>query len=272
VLNLFLRLFLLLLAGLLGSGVVASQFASAASTSASTFNSYLYCGEQWDADLGLYFNRARYLNVATGRFWSMDTYEGAPSDPVSLHKYLYAQGEPANACDPSGFMRVSSNKDYGKIVHDRIGDAFEAEDFNRFSDRPVSQILGILSVAYLTTSRPDLTQLPTRTLPGQVFEIKPDTQFIQGRAQLEWYLFLLRTLDPRRRKWEAGSWTVFLPPPIIPIKPMVCAFISPPIDGVILYYIEDWRPNIAAGLAVGVASLINDVSRAIMINTLAPVG
>jgi hypothetical protein len=53
---------------------------------------------------------------------------------------------------------------------------------------------------------------------------------------------------------------------------MVCAFISPPIDGVILYYIEDWRPNIAAGLAVGVASLINDVSRAIMINTLAPVG
>jgi RHS repeat-associated protein len=107
--RLFLRLFLLLLAGLLGPWVVASQFTSAASTttSTSTFNSYLYCGEQWDADLGLYFNRARYLNVATGRFWSMDTYEGAPSDPVSLHKYLYANANPVTGIDPSGNMTIA---------------------------------------------------------------------------------------------------------------------------------------------------------------------
>ena len=66
------------------------------------FNSYLYCGEQFDFDLGLYFNRARYLNPDTGRFWSMDTYEGAPSDPASLHKYLYANANPLSGKDPSG--------------------------------------------------------------------------------------------------------------------------------------------------------------------------
>jgi hypothetical protein len=74
-------LFLLLLAGLLGPGVVASQLASAASTSASTststFNFYLYCGEQWDADLGLYFNRARCLNVADSGVAAAQKIEGA---------------------------------------------------------------------------------------------------------------------------------------------------------------------------------------------------
>jgi len=42
----------------------------------STPNTTLYSGEQFDPDLGLYFNRARYLNVSTGRFWNMDSYEG----------------------------------------------------------------------------------------------------------------------------------------------------------------------------------------------------
>jgi hypothetical protein len=32
----------------------------------------------------------------------MDTYEGARFDPASLHKYLYASGDPANRVDPSG--------------------------------------------------------------------------------------------------------------------------------------------------------------------------
>ena len=42
----------------------------------STPNVYLFAGEAYDAALGLYYNRARYLNTTTGRFWSMDAYEG----------------------------------------------------------------------------------------------------------------------------------------------------------------------------------------------------
>jgi RHS repeat-associated protein len=68
----------------------------------STPNNYLYSGEQFDADLGLYYNRARYLDVRTGRFWGMDTWEGETGDPRSLHKYLYASDNPANRVDPSG--------------------------------------------------------------------------------------------------------------------------------------------------------------------------
>ena len=63
---------------------------------------YLYCCQQFDTDLGLYLNRARYLNQNTGRFWTMDTYEGSLEDPLSLHKYLYCAANPVGQSDPSG--------------------------------------------------------------------------------------------------------------------------------------------------------------------------
>lgn len=72
-----------------------------------TANAYLYCGEQWDADLGLYYNRARYLNTDSGRFWTRDVYEGTIHDPASLHKYLYAGAEPVKFIDPSGQFSIS---------------------------------------------------------------------------------------------------------------------------------------------------------------------
>jgi RHS repeat-associated protein len=66
-------------------------------------------GEQYDSDLGLYYLRARYYNPATGRFLSRDPNDpqlfdadGTPADPKSLHKYLYAGGDPVDGLDPSG--------------------------------------------------------------------------------------------------------------------------------------------------------------------------
>jgi RHS repeat-associated protein len=80
-------------------------------------NNYLYRGEQFDSDLGLYYLRARYYNPATGRFLSRDPQEytplkwtgsplkstgNPPLDPKTLHKYLYAGGDPVNRIDPQG--------------------------------------------------------------------------------------------------------------------------------------------------------------------------
>jgi len=60
-----------------------------------------YRGEQYDSDLGLYYLRARYYNPNTGRFMSRDPENGKANDPQSLHKYLYAGGDPVNMLDPS---------------------------------------------------------------------------------------------------------------------------------------------------------------------------
>jgi RHS repeat-associated protein len=58
-------------------------------TSGTTPNNYLYRGEFFDSDLGLYYLRARYYNPATGRFLSRDPLDEQAKDPASLHKYLY---------------------------------------------------------------------------------------------------------------------------------------------------------------------------------------
>ena len=70
--------------------------------SGSTQNVYLYSGEQFDPDLGLYYQRARYLNAFAGRFWTIDSYRGSLRQPPSLHRYLYVGGDPVNYRDPTG--------------------------------------------------------------------------------------------------------------------------------------------------------------------------
>jgi RHS repeat-associated protein len=79
-----------------------NAFGNLIHSTGSTPNNYLFAGEQYDPDLHLYYNRARYLNVATGQFWTRDSYEGDPQSAISLHKYLYALSDPINRADPSG--------------------------------------------------------------------------------------------------------------------------------------------------------------------------
>ncbi len=66
-----------------------------------TDNRYLYAGEEFVPDLGQYYNRARLLDVGTGRFWTRDEYEG------DGNLYLYANHDPGNRTDPSGNMSLA---------------------------------------------------------------------------------------------------------------------------------------------------------------------
>jgi RHS repeat-associated protein len=67
-----------------------------------TENDYLFTGEQYDAGLGNYYLRARYYDQNSGRFTQQDTYMGVNSDPVTLHKYMYANAAPTVFVDPTG--------------------------------------------------------------------------------------------------------------------------------------------------------------------------
>jgi RHS repeat-associated protein len=45
---------------------------------------------------------ARYYNPNSGRFMSRDPEDGKKKIPATLHKYLYANGDPVNRIDPRG--------------------------------------------------------------------------------------------------------------------------------------------------------------------------
>ena len=68
----------------------------------STINGYLYAGEHYDASTNLIYLRARYYNLKNGRFLTGDSFEGLIWEPMTLHKYLYANVNPVMNSDPSG--------------------------------------------------------------------------------------------------------------------------------------------------------------------------
>ena len=59
---------------------------------------------------------ARYYNPATGRFLSRDPEDGNITDPATLHKYLYANGDPVNMVDPRGRGAYEDGLLIGKII------------------------------------------------------------------------------------------------------------------------------------------------------------
>jgi RHS repeat-associated protein len=74
---------------------------------ASALTTLLYSGEQTDPLTALQYLRARYYDLATGRFNRLDPFAGKVQDPQSLHKYLYTHGDAINYVDPSGMMDFS---------------------------------------------------------------------------------------------------------------------------------------------------------------------
>ncbi|MEK6815128.1 MAG: RHS repeat-associated core domain-containing protein, partial [Nitrospirota bacterium] len=67
-----------------------------------SYNARLFTGKERDVETGLYDFGARYYDPEVGRFLTEDPYQGDPFTPPSLHRYLYAYGNPARYIDPTG--------------------------------------------------------------------------------------------------------------------------------------------------------------------------
>ena len=77
------------------------------SRSGNTENDYLFTGEQFDSSLNNYYLRARYYDPSAGRFTQMDVWSGKLCTPITLNKYIYADADPVNGIDPSGYFTMS---------------------------------------------------------------------------------------------------------------------------------------------------------------------
>ncbi len=81
-------------------------FGMPVASTGTTSNPYLFSGERFDPNISLYHLRARYYNMGTGRFETMDPYQGKIFNPGTLHKYVFTGNNPVNRVDPSGHADI----------------------------------------------------------------------------------------------------------------------------------------------------------------------
>jgi RHS repeat-associated protein len=134
--------------------------------------SHLFTGEQWDADLGMYFLRARYLNPDTGRFHTRDTYEGNNGEPLSLHKYLYANGNPVGYIDPSGHDGLLSELAIAEVGNEQIDASSGALNLSaqRGAQMGINRVVGKLLETTVETAIEE--GVPTAELIGKQIALR----------------------------------------------------------------------------------------------------
>jgi RHS repeat-associated protein/uncharacterized repeat protein (TIGR01451 family) len=215
-------------------------FGNLINSSGSTPNNYLFAGEQFDPALSLYYNRGRYLNPATGRFWGMDTSEGDDHDPRSLHTYTYAMNNPVNRIDPSGHDSFLSNGAIGLQAEVFLWSQYPETCWN---SRIADLVNGVCSDDYYPFARkPDFANVDY----GDVFDVKPSRDWQSGITQVQDYVSELKAGTKKRIDWHVGTredFTPFIPVmPLLPGTPGVVAgflFFPPPSRGVLRYYVID---------------------------------
>jgi RHS repeat-associated protein len=76
-------------------------------SAANTQNTYRYRSEQSDPNLGMQYLRARYYDTRSGRFASVDPFEGNLTSSISRHRYIYGSSNPITGFDPSGLYDLN---------------------------------------------------------------------------------------------------------------------------------------------------------------------
>lgn len=126
-----------------------------------------------------------------------------------------------------------ANLYYGKVVHDEIGQDFEARVPGGLYNVGLNTILGT-NIPGGGLLRPDLVDVEAH----EVYEIKSSgTPKALGYSQLSAYLLALNFLDPEKNLWTPGF--TYSPPPLIPINSHAFALVSQPKGGLITYDVLD---------------------------------
>jgi len=71
-----------------------------------------------------YYAKARYYGAGRGSFISVDPWDGDPTSPVSLNKYLYGYANPGVYFDPDGRVGIASDAE--RIAKDSVA-AYDAD-------------------------------------------------------------------------------------------------------------------------------------------------
>jgi RHS repeat-associated protein len=96
-------------AGNITDGYTYTAFGELLAHTGSDPQPYAFTGEPLDPNSGWQYHRARWIDLRAGRFSSIDPWEGDTADPSTLHRYLYAAGDPLDRLDPSGRWNLQTS-------------------------------------------------------------------------------------------------------------------------------------------------------------------
>jgi hypothetical protein len=154
-------------------------------------------------------SEARWLNANSGRFQTMDSFEGNLQDPPTLHRYTYCSGDPVNGTDPTGLWReISSNFQAGKDAEKPVVDNFLSQ--RPFGGKTLLSIHGILNYASNTGYKglgrlvPDLVD----DRRFEIYDVKSWNETPAGMIKVQAYAIAFSQADPNSAtatKWHAGT-------------------------------------------------------------------
>jgi RHS repeat-associated protein len=227
-------------------------FGNLVNQTGTTPNNYLFAGEQYDPALSLYYNRARYLNTTTGRFWSMDSYEGDKQQPSSLQKYLYVYADPVDNVDPCGHC-LPSNAAWGNVIQQDIFEQYFAYTNGQGLNSPtIASLVAPSAAGYAGGSlMPDLAA--RNPYFGEFYEIKSIYSLAAAETKIATYEYYLSEYD-QHRAWIPGI--AFAPKLFTPIDDHTLAIVLNSGPGSISYCVISTNELLGiAGVLLAIAGL-----------------
>lgn len=82
-------------------------FGASRNETGTTVNPYRFAGERVEPT-GLVDLRNRDYDPSAGRFTTVDPFPPSLTDPATLHRYAYGNGDPVNHVDPNGYMAMTA--------------------------------------------------------------------------------------------------------------------------------------------------------------------
>jgi RHS repeat-associated protein len=87
-------------------------------------NRQIFTGQEHDENTGLIYFGARFYDPAIGRFITQDPYLGESQTPPSLHRYLYAYGNPTVYVDLFGYESIRVDDESRQVYWNIEKDGF----------------------------------------------------------------------------------------------------------------------------------------------------
>lgn len=159
--------------GIITDRYVYKAFGQLIAQNGVTPNVHLFAGEQHDAVTELDYLRERYLSASAGRFLTRDTYAGSHASPMSMHRYLYANGNPALFIDPSGLFSISEQaavEDLQGIFRSTVANVTKLFELLDRAESTATTLDLIISLLNVTTNMTDLESYIDKLLINESFQ------------------------------------------------------------------------------------------------------